>query len=109
MGSEPKHIKDVSEVMRTEGGVRVEITSREQGVDQAVAAMVENCSQGKCNCMTEETKKKITSMEFQKVDGRAAIAIQGTVSVDEIKAAMERSKVEMCCTLDTQGDAREGC
>lgn len=109
MSNQAKHISEISEIKKTEEGVRVEITSQEKGVDEAVQAMVENCRQGTCNCMNPEMKERISGMEFQKIEGRAAIAIQGKISVEEIKEAMERSKVEVCCTIDPTAKSDASC
>lgn len=108
MKNTPKHITEVSEVKKTEGGVRIEITSTEKQVESAVQTMVENCRQGACDCMSPEMKQRITGMEFQKIGGQAAIAITGNISVEEIKGAMERSRVDLCCTID-ENKAGHGC
>ncbi len=87
-------IKDVSEVKKTEGGVVIEV--KDSSVEaQKVKEIVENCQTGKCDCMSEETKQKVTFMDFKAENGKVAIEIKGDLTEEEIKEAMNRSKKEL--------------
>jgi len=55
--------------------------------------MVENCATGACECMSDETKKKISNMEVSGKDGDVQLALSGDISKEEIEAALEKSKV----------------
>lgn len=91
MSNEAKHITEVSQVVQTDQGVRIEVTSEEEGMDEAVEYLVQTCQGGQCNCLNPEMKQRISGMEFQKIEGRTAIAITGDVSAEEIRGAMEGS------------------
>ena len=91
-------MKEISNLVQTEEGVKIEITSSEPGVEKAVEAMVEGCATGKCDCMPEETKNKVSSMKFEKSGGKSAIFIQGKITVKEMENTIERSsKDQSCC------------
>ena len=55
--------------------------------------MVQNCSTGKCECMSDETKMKIKNMKVDGKDGNVELNLEGDISVDEIREALSRSKV----------------
>jgi hypothetical protein len=43
--------------------------------------------------MSEETKKKITDMKVEGVDGDVELKLTGDVAKEEIEAALQKSKV----------------
>ncbi len=89
-----KTMKDVSQVKSTEEGVIIEVF--DETVDtEKVKEVVENCQTGKCDCMSEETKAKVTFMDFKVENGKPVIEIKGDVSEEEIKKAINRSKKEL--------------
>ena len=55
--------------------------------------MVENCSTGKCECMSDETKKKIEGMSVTGKDGEVELELSGDISKEEIEQALSNSKV----------------
>jgi hypothetical protein len=55
--------------------------------------MVENCATGQCECMSDETKKKITNMQVDGKDGDVELNLTGDVKQEEIEAALAKSKV----------------
>jgi hypothetical protein len=55
--------------------------------------MVENCATGQCECMSDETKKKITIMQVDGKDGDVELNLTGDVKQEEIEAALAKSKV----------------
>jgi arsenate reductase len=79
------------EVSKTNSGVKIAFT----GVvaKQNIIKMVENCATGACECMSDETKKKITNMQVSGKDGDVSLELSGEVSKEEIEAALEKSKV----------------
>jgi len=78
-------------VFKTNQGVKISFTGEVQ--KQNILKMVENCATGSCECMTDETKKKITNMEVSGKDGEVNLNLTGDVSKEEIEAALIRSKV----------------
>jgi arsenate reductase len=78
-------------VFKTDSGVKISFT----GVvaKQQIVKMVENCATGSCECMTDETKKKITDMQVVGKDGDVELNLTGDVAREEIEAALARSKV----------------
>ena len=60
---------------------------------QNIITMVENCSSGKCECMSDETKKKITNMQVSGKDGDVSLELSGEINTQEIKKALSKSKV----------------
>jgi hypothetical protein len=78
-------------VFKTAKGVKISFTG---SVDkQNIIKMVENCSTGACECMSDETKAKITNMEVSAKDGQVNLNLSGDVSKTEIEAALAKSKV----------------
>lgn len=55
--------------------------------------MVENCSKGACECMSNETKKKITNMQVEGKDGNVELKLSGDIGKEEIEKALSKSKV----------------
>ena len=78
-------------VLKTNNGVKISFTGKVE--KQNIIKMVENCATGQCECMSDETKKKITNMEVSGKDGDVALDLSGDVSKEEIEAALSRSKV----------------
>ena len=78
-------------VFKTGEGVKISFTGEVQ--KQNILKMVENCATGSCECMTDETKEKITNMEVSGKDGEVNLNLIGDVSKEEIEAALARSKV----------------
>lgn len=79
------------EVTQIKNGVKINFTGAVQ--KRQIVQMVENCSTGKCACMSEETKKKITTMEVSGKDGNVKLQLGGDLSREEIETALKRSKV----------------
>ena len=89
-----KTMKDVSEVKSTKEGVIIEVVDNSVDTEK-VKEVVENCQTGKCDCMSETIKQKITFMDFRIKNGKPVIEIKGDVSEEEIKEAVNRSKKEL--------------
>jgi len=60
---------------------------------QNIVTMVENCSTGACECMSDATKAKIENMQISGEDGSVELALTGNLSKEEIEAALAKSKV----------------
>jgi len=84
-------------VFKTEDGIKISFTGEVE--KQNIVKMVENCATGACECMSDETKKKITNMEVSGKDGDVALNLSGDLSKEEIEAALAKSKVlnDSCC------------
>ncbi len=78
-------------VFKTDSGVKISFTGKVE--KQNIIKMVENCATGSCECMTDETKKKITNMQVSGEDGNIALNLSGEVTKEEIESALARSKV----------------
>ena len=78
-------------VFKTGDGVKISFTGTVE--KQNIITMVENCKTGSCECMTYETKKKISNMEVSGKDGEVNLNLSGDVTKEEIEAALARSKV----------------
>ena len=78
-------------VFKTEEGVKISFSGEVQ--KQNIIKMVENCAKGQCECMSDDTKKKITNMQVSGKDGDVALDLSGNVSKEEIEAALAKSKV----------------
>ena len=78
-------------VFKTGEGVKISFTGAVE--KQNIIKMVENCKTGSCECMTDETKKKISNMEVSGKDGEVNLNLSGDVTKEEIEAALARSKV----------------
>ena len=55
--------------------------------------MVKNCSSGKCECMSDETKQKVKNMQVLGDDGAVELKLTGDISKEEIEEALKKSKV----------------
>ena len=85
-------------VFKTGQGVKIAFTGAVE--KQNIVKMVENCATGQCECMSDETKAKISNMEVSGVDGEVNLNLTGDVSKEEIEAALAKSKVintDSCC------------
>jgi len=78
-------------VKKTNDGVKINFLGEVQ--KQNIVTMVQNCSTGQCECMSDKTKAKIKDMKVDGVDGDVELALEGDVSVDEIQAALAKSTV----------------
>ena len=78
-------------VFKTDAGVKINFTGAV--VKQNIVTMVENCSTGACECMSDDTKAKIKDMKVSGEDGDVALNLEGDVSIEEIQAALAKSKV----------------
>ena len=78
-------------VSKTGSGVKINFLGAV--AKQNIVQIVQNCSTGKCDCMSDETKAKIKDMKVAGVDGDVALSLEGDVSVDEIQEALEKSKL----------------
>jgi len=78
-------------VFKTDSGVKINFSGAVQ--KQNIVTMVQNCSTGACECMSDETKAKITDMKVEGVDGNVELCLDGDVSIQEIKTALEKSTI----------------
>jgi len=78
-------------LFKTDNGVKISFTGVVQ--KEQIVKMVENCATGNCECMSDETKKKITNMEVDGKDGDVELNLSGDISKEEIKNALAKSKV----------------
>ena len=79
------------EVSKTNDGVKINFLGEVQ--KENIVTMVQNCSTGKCECMSDATKAKIKDMKVDGKDGDVELSLEGNISVDEIKEALANSKV----------------
>ena len=84
-------------VSQTNKGIKINFTGAVE--KQNIIKMVQNCATGQCECMSDETKKKITNMEVSGKDGDVALDLSGDVTKEEIETALSKSKVlnDPCC------------
>ena len=78
-------------VFKTGNGVKINFTGAV--AKQNIVTMVENCSTGACECMSDETKAKITNMQVEGQDGNVELNLDGDVSIEEIQSALAKSQV----------------
>ena len=78
-------------VFSSQNGVKITFSGAVK--KQNIITMVENCSTGKCECMSDETKSKITNMQVAGVDGDVSLELDGDISKSEIEDALKKSKV----------------
>ena len=80
-----------------QNGVKISFTGEVK--KENIVTMVQNCQTGKCECMSDETKKKIKNMEVTGKDGEVDLSLSGNISKQEIEEALAKSKVlnEPCC------------
>ena len=79
------------DVTSTQNGVKINFSGAIKKSE--IIKMVQNCQDGKCECMSDETKKKITDMQVSGQDGDVQLKLSGDVSKEEIEAALARSRV----------------
>ena len=78
-------------VTQTDTGVKINFLGAIE--KQNIVTMVQNCSNGQCECMSDTQKSKVKNMQVSGIDGNVELKIDGDISADEIKAAMAKSKV----------------
>jgi len=78
-------------VFKTGNGVKINFTGAVE--KQNIVKMVENCATGACECISDETKAKISNMEVSGKDGNVALDLSGDISQEEIETALAKSKV----------------
>ena len=78
-------------VFKTNEGVKIAFTGVVQ--KEQIIKMVENCATGSCECMSDETKKKITNMQVEGKDGEVELRLSGEINKEEIEKALAKSKV----------------
>ncbi len=78
-------------VFKTNDGVKINFTGVVK--KQQIVKMVENCATGQCECMSDETKKKINNMQVKGKDGDVELKLDGEVTKEEIEKALAKSKV----------------
>lgn len=78
-------------VSTNDNGVTIQFTG---GIAKnTVFTMVQNCQSGKCECMSDETKAKIATMDVSGEDGKVELSLGGTISKEEVEAALAKSKL----------------
>ncbi len=78
-------------VNKTDDGVKISFLGEVK--KQNIVTMVQNCSSGACECMSDDTKKKIKDMQVSGEDGDVELKLSGDISKEEIEAALAKSKV----------------
>ena len=78
-------------VNTTNSGVKISFSGEVK--KQNIVSMVENCSTGACECMSDETKSKIKNMQVSGKDGDVELDLTGDISKEEIETALAKSKV----------------
>jgi len=78
-------------VSKTNSGIKINFLGKVE--KQNIVAMVQNCSTGACECMSDDTKAKIKDMKVDGVDGDVELSLEGELTVAEIETALARSKV----------------
>jgi len=78
-------------ISKTDQGVKINFLGSVE--KQNIVKMVQNCATGQCECMSDTTKSKIKDMQVAGSDGNVELSLEGDISVEEIQAALEKSKV----------------
>jgi len=78
-------------VFKTNEGVKINFTGVVE--KQQIVKMVENCATGRCECMSDDTKKKITNMQVDGADGNVELNLSGDIKKEEIEKALLKSTV----------------
>jgi len=81
----------VKKVKKTDFGVKINFLGKVQ--KNNIVTMVQNCSTGKCECMSDTTKAKIKDIKVDGLDGDVELSLNGSISVDEIESALAKSKL----------------
>jgi len=80
-----------NEIKKTTNGVKIFFTKDIN--KNKIEKMVENCSTGKCGCMNDTTKEKISKMKVNGKDGKVELILDGEITVQEIEKAISKSKI----------------
>jgi hypothetical protein len=78
-------------VTKSQNGVKINFLGSVE--KKNIVTMVQNCSTGQCECMSDTTKAKIKDMQVMGSDGDVELALEGDISVEEIEEALAKSKV----------------
>ena len=78
-----------ADVTAQHNGVKITFSGAIQ--KQNVVEMVERCQTGKCDCMSDESKKKIKDMSISGEDGNVELNIKGDLDAQEIQEAVSKS------------------
>jgi arsenate reductase len=78
-------------ISKTKSGVKINFLGAVE--KQNIVTMIQNCSTGKCECMSDDTKEKIKDMRVEGDDGNVELSLEGDISVEEIQNALNKSKV----------------
>ncbi len=78
-------------LFKTKDGVKISFIGTVK--KHNIIKMVENCAAGECECMSDETKNKITNMQVSGKDGSVALHLSGDISKEEIETALANSKL----------------
>lgn len=79
------------EVNKTQTGVKISFTGEVK--KENILEIVKNCATGQCECMSNETKKRIENMKVTGEDGEVELKLIGDIAKDEIETALKKSKV----------------
>ena len=79
------------QVNKVESGVKISFMGEVK--KQNIVTMVQNCSTGQCECMSDTTKAKIKDMQVSGEDGAVELSLSGDISTQEIEEALAKSKV----------------
>jgi len=79
------------EINKIASGVKISFTGEVK--IENIVSMVENCSSGQCECMSDATKSKIKHMSVSGKDGDVSLKLDGDISTQEIEEALAKSKV----------------
>jgi len=69
----------------------VKVTFSGEVAKQNVVSMVERCQTGQCDCMSDESKKKLEGLEVSGTDGNVELSIKGDITAEEIQEAVSKS------------------
>jgi hypothetical protein len=75
----------------TNSGVKISFTGEVK--KQNIIQMVENCTTNSCECMSDDTKKKIENIKVSGIDGDVKLDLIGDITKAEIQDAISKSKV----------------
>ena len=78
------------EIKKTNEGVKISFSGDVK--KQNIVTMVQNCSKGKCECMSEDTKKKIKDIKVEGENGKIQLSLEGNINIKEIQEAIDKSK-----------------
>lgn len=78
-------------VNATSNGIKISFTGEVK--KQNIITMIENCATGSCECMSDDTKKKIENIKVSGVNGDVKLDLTGNITEAEIEDAISKSKV----------------